>query len=100
MLWLRTTDMDAMGLSDMATVLFNARKKSLWSAYFISSLCEPFSHIERIPKSFGPLTDCAGPRARRSHPKRIPRHEATTQLPAMGWLWASAKGLAAWLPVV
>lgn len=75
MLWLMLTDMDAMWLSDRSTDLFHTHKKSLWSAYFISSLCEPFSHIKRIPKSFGLLTGCVGPRVRRSHPKHFPRRE-------------------------
>lgn len=98
-LWLRPTDMDAMRLSDRGTDLFNTCKKSLWLAYFISSLCEPFSNIKRMPKSFGLLTGCIGPRVRRSHPKCFPRRETTSQLPAMGWLLASTEGSAAWLPV-
>lgn len=52
MLWLRTTDMDAMGLSNRATDLLHTHKQSLWTAHFISSLCEPSSDIERILKSF------------------------------------------------
>lgn len=43
MRWLRSTDVDAMGLSDKATDLL---KKSLWSAHLMFSLLSP-SHILR-----------------------------------------------------
>lgn len=73
MLWLRTTDMDAVGLSNRATDLLNTHKQSLRTAHFILSLCQPSLHIERIPKLFWATYRLRWARSLEVSPKAFPK---------------------------